>query len=66
MDSRDDRKQGQRTPRAGGERGAEDMNTSNNDITRGVFRTMGSRDRDVILVGRTIDLGEPWGDGNLG
>jgi hypothetical protein len=26
---------------------------------------MSSRDRDVILAGRTIDLGEPWGDGNL-
>ncbi len=24
-----------------------------------------SRDRDVVLIGRTIDLGKPWGDGNL-
>jgi hypothetical protein len=21
--------------------------------------------RDVVLEGRTIDLGKPWGDGNL-
>jgi hypothetical protein len=26
---------------------------------------MWSRDRDVVLVGRTIKLGKPWGDENL-
>ncbi len=31
-----------------------------------MFRTMWSQDRDVVLAGRIIDLGEPWGDGNLG
>ncbi len=30
-----------------------------------LFRTMWSRDRDVVLGGRTIKLGMPWGDGNL-
>ncbi len=30
-----------------------------------MFPTMWSRDRDVVLVGRTIKLGKPWGDGNL-
>ncbi len=59
MDSRDDGKQKQRTPRAGGEQGDGDVSASDDDITRGVFRTMRSRDRDVILVGRTIKLGIP-------
>ncbi len=27
---------------------------------------MWSRDSDVVLAGRTIDLGKPGGDGNLG
>jgi hypothetical protein len=35
------------------------VSASDDDITRGVFRTMRSRDRDVILVGRTIKLGIP-------
>jgi hypothetical protein len=26
-----------------------------------VLRTIGSRSRDVVLEGRTIDLGKPWG-----
>jgi hypothetical protein len=29
-----------------------------------LFRTMWSRDRDVVLVGHTIDLGRPRGSGN--
>jgi hypothetical protein len=30
-----------------------------------LFRTMWSWGRDVVLEGHTIDLGKPWGDGNL-
>jgi hypothetical protein len=30
-----------------------------------VFRTMWSRDRDVVLVGHAVDLGKPRGVGNL-
>jgi hypothetical protein len=29
-----------------------------------LFRTIWSRCRDVVLEGRTIDLGKPWGSGN--
>jgi hypothetical protein len=47
--------------------------TSNDDIARGVFRTMRSRDRDVVLVRRTSDLrcrefgmGREWGGNGEG
>jgi hypothetical protein len=30
-----------------------------------LFRTKSSRDRDVVLVGRTVDLGKPRGIGKL-
>ncbi len=30
-----------------------------------LFQTMGSQGRDVVLVGRTIDLGKPRGVGKL-
>ncbi len=33
-------------------------------MTKLLFRTMQRRDRDVVLVGRTVDLGKPGGLGN--
>jgi hypothetical protein len=60
-------------PRAGGKRGGQNFCTSNDDIARGVFRTMRSRDHDVVLVRRTIDLrcwefgmGREWGGDEKG
>jgi hypothetical protein len=49
--------------RAGGHklkhsRGLGTANASNDDIMRGVFRTMRSRDHNVVVVRRTINLGD--------
>ncbi len=48
--------------------GSRNFGASDDDIARGVFRTMRSRDHDVVLVRRTIDLrcwefgmGRGWG-----
>jgi hypothetical protein len=63
MDGRDDRNQRQgvheHTRR---EHGDWSPPAENDDIMRGVFRTMRSRDYDVVVVRRTINLGT----GNLG
>ncbi len=60
-------------PQAGGECESRDFCTSDDDIARGVFRTMRSRDHDVVLVRHTIDLkcwefgmGREWGGDGKG
>jgi hypothetical protein len=56
VDSRDDRNQGQAVLRARGEHGGRDPPAGDDDVARGVFRTMGSRNHDVVVVGHTINL----------
>jgi uncharacterized protein (DUF849 family) len=58
MDSRDDRDQRQGVHgHARREHGDWSPPTDDDDIMRGVFPTMRSRDHDVVLVRRTINLG---------
>ncbi len=63
----------QGVPQARGKCGSRNFSTSDDDMAKGVFQTMRSRDHDVILVRRTIDLrcwefgmGREWGGDGKG